>query len=120
MKARARPEQIDSILNALDPDDETMTVLQAYIADLEAKQPARPDQIATILAEVVARYSAEAGASLESYISQLEANQQATQPGKKSDSTTDRYWRSVRREKNIKACFYKSRSNSWKHHLSCI
>jgi hypothetical protein len=99
MKARVRPEQIDGILNALDPDDEKMTVLQAYIADLEAKQPDRPAQIAAILAKVMARYSAETGASLEVYISQLEANQQGTQPGKKSDSTTDRYWRSVRREK---------------------
>jgi hypothetical protein len=112
MKARARPEQIDSILNALDPDGETMTVLQAYIADLEAKQPARPDQITTILAEVVARYSAEAGASLESYISQLEANQQATQPSKKSDSTTDRYWRSVRRDKEHKARTLQKQSNA--------
>lgn len=103
MRAKARPEQIDRILNDLNPDDETMIELRTYIADLEAKQPDRPAPIAAILAKVVARCSAEAGASLEVYISQLEANLQSTPPGKKSDSTTDRYWRSVRRDKEQKA-----------------
>lgn len=114
MRAKARPEQIDSILNDLNPDDETMTELRIYIADLEAKQPARPAPIAAILAKVVARCSAEAGASLEVYISQLEANQQPVPPGKALVSTESLYWRSVRREKEHRARALRKQNNLWK------
>jgi hypothetical protein len=112
MREKARPEQIDSILNDLNSDDETTTELRAYIADLEAKQPERPAQIAAILAKVGARYSAEVEASLEVYISQLEANQQSTPPDKKADSTTDRYWRSVKRDKEHKARALQKQNNA--------
>jgi len=113
MKAKPRPEQFDSILNTLDYDDETMTVLQAYIADLEAKQPNRPRQITTILKDIELHYTAEIGASLEAYLSELEANQQPLPLGK-SESTESRYWRSVRREKERKARVLRKQNNSWK------
>ena len=111
MKLKARPEQIDAILNSLDPDDETMTELQKYIADLEAKQPDRPSRITRCLEEVELHHSAEAVASLEAYLSELEANQQPVPFGKVAPSTTELYWRSVRREKERKARALRRQNN---------
>ena len=39
------------------------------------KQPDRPAQIATVLKTIESEYSADVGATLEAYISSLEANQ---------------------------------------------
>jgi hypothetical protein len=115
MKLRARPEQIDEILNSLDTDDETMTELQKYIADLEAKQPDRPSRIIRCLEEVELHHSAEVVASLEAYLSELEANQQPVPLGNKTKvSNESRYWHSVRREKERKARALRKQNNTWK------
>ena len=96
MKPRTRPEQIDIILNSLDA--EMTTQLETYIADLEAKQPDRPPKITKWLKEVAQRHSTEAMATLEAYLSQLEANQQPVLLDSASESTESLYWRSVRRK----------------------
>ncbi len=111
MKVRNRPEQIDNILNSLAPDDETMTELQTYIADLEAKQPDRPERIIAVLKDIAARYPAEAMAFLEAYLSELEANQQSVPPDKAPLPTESPYWRSVRREKERKARALRRKNN---------
>jgi len=101
MRVRTRPERISTTLNSLDIDGEMRTELEAYIADLEAKQPIRPIRIAKILEVVNSQFSGEADASLESYISKLEANQQTV--SKAPTSTKSLYWRSVRRQEERKA-----------------
>lgn len=111
MKVRARPDQIDSILNSMGHDDETMIELQTYIADLEAKQPDRPTRITSLLQEVASRCSAEARVSLEVYITQLEANQlvaapQSTLPSSRFDPENPPHWshqRAVEREQRRRA-----------------
>jgi hypothetical protein len=103
MKARARPEQIDSILNSLGTEDVLITELQTYIADLEAKQPDRPSSITRCLEEVALHQSAETMASIEAYLSELEAHQQPVPPGKTKAATESRYWHSVRRENERRA-----------------
>jgi len=114
MKARTRPEQIDSILNSLYSDDNIVTELETYIADLEAKQPDRPTSITRCLEEVEFHHSAEAMASLEAYLSVLEANQQPVPPGKVPVSSESLYWRSVRREEERKARALRKQNNLWK------
>ena len=111
MKVRNRPEQIDSILNSMGPDDETMAELQIYIADLEAKQPDRPSRIIRCLEEVELRHSAEVMASLEAYLSELEANQQPVPSHKALPPTESPYWRSVRRQKETKASALRKQNN---------
>ena len=111
MKARARPEQMDSILNSLVTEDELITELQAYIADLEAKQPDRPSRITKCLEEIALRHPAETMASLEAYLSELEAHQQPVPLGKVAHSSTELYWRSVRREKERKARALRRQNN---------
>ncbi len=82
MKHIDRPTQITTALRtiALGDDSEISTELEAYIADLEAKQPERPSRIAAILETIASHYPAEMGISLGAYISNLEAKQQAVLP----------------------------------------
>jgi len=103
MKTKVRPEQVNKILNSLESQDEIKTELEAYIADLEEKQPDRPSRIVRCLEEVALRHPAEAVALLEAYLSELETNQQPVPPGQAKVSTESLYWRSVRREKERKA-----------------
>ena len=73
-----RPTQISTILTTLGSGDdaEYSTELEAYITELEAKQPIRPTRIAVILDSIGSQYSAEMGTVLEAYITDLEAKQQ--------------------------------------------
>jgi len=101
MKLRVRPEQIDEILKALD-DSAVTTELKTYIADLEAKQPDRPSRVTRCLEEVALHHSTEAIASLEAYLSELEAHQQpVTSLQSRPDPDNPPRWshqRSVERE----------------------
>jgi hypothetical protein len=91
MKHLERPAQISSILQTIYSRDEAeiSTELEAYIADLEAKQPDRPSRIADILRNIDSQYSADIGSALESYISDLEARQQTFRSKNYQTSTWD-------------------------------
>ena len=73
-----RSIRITTILKTIDSGDdaEISAELETYIADLEAKQPARPPRIAALLKTIDSQYPADMGISLEVYISDLEAKQQ--------------------------------------------
>ncbi|GAB4528992.1 MAG: hypothetical protein OHK0046_48500 [Anaerolineae bacterium] len=75
MKARIRPEQVNSALNSVGTDHENTTGLEMYRAGLETNPPDRPTRIISLLQDVEACCSTEAKVSLEAYITQLEANQ---------------------------------------------
>jgi len=122
MKARVRLEQIDSILNSKRPDDATMVELEIYIADLEAKQPDRPSEITRCLEKVELHHSAEAMASLEAYITHLEANQQIAappnnMPSSRFDPENPPRWshqRLIERAQRRRVRALKKQNNSWK------
>ena len=83
MKYIDRPTQIATILKDVfsGVDAEISAELEAYIADLEAKQPIRPARIAAILRTIGSQYPADMEISLEAYLSDLEARQQVDLPG---------------------------------------
>jgi hypothetical protein len=83
-----RPTQITTILSTICTGDaaESGAELEAYIADLEAKQPHRPTRITAILRTIGSQYPAGTGILLEEYISNLEAKQQAMQPSDRTPS----------------------------------
>jgi hypothetical protein len=60
----------------------------------------RPTQITTILNMVNAEHPADIGASLETYISSLEANQQIAPLGENASDPTRLYWLGVKRQQN--------------------
>ena len=91
MKHLERPAQISTILQTIYSRDEaeSSTELEAYIADIEAKQPDRPSRIADILRNIESQYPADISASLEAYISNLEARQQTFRSENYQTSTWD-------------------------------
>ena len=58
--------------------------LETYIAELEARQPTRPTHIISILSDIDSQYPADIVFALETYIANLESNQQATKPKQKT------------------------------------
>ena len=75
-----RPTAITTILRNLDSGgDTTLSAnLEAYIANLESRQPDRPAHITAILQKIRSQY-ADMGLTLETYLTNLEANQQPVQ-----------------------------------------
>jgi hypothetical protein len=73
-----RPASVTTILKTIcsGPDIKISTQLEAYIADLEAKQPDRPHEITAILSVIGSHYTVGLQSLLEDYISDLEAKQQ--------------------------------------------
>lgn len=60
----------------------------------------RPTQITTILNMVNAEHPVDMGASLETHIASLEANQQIVPPGKDASDPTRLYWMGIKRQQN--------------------
>ena len=75
-----RPTAITTILRNLDSggDAALSANLEAYIAELESRQQDRPAHITAILQKIGSQY-ADMGLTLETYLSNLEANQQLIQ-----------------------------------------
>ncbi|MBK8025808.1 MAG: hypothetical protein IPK19_31560 [Chloroflexi bacterium] len=80
MARTTRPTHIDLILNAFvsDQHQPMKAELENYIAELEARQPERPERIASLLHTVGAEYPPDVGTSLNAYITDLEARQQSS------------------------------------------
>ena len=99
-----RPPQIANILKTIDEEYpvEMKTLLEAYMTELEAKQPERPAQIADILNTLEEDHPATMGNFLETYLSILEARQQPKHIDASKDPT-ELYWRGVRREQQRRA-----------------
>lgn len=106
MTRAARPEQITEILKTITAEypDHTGALLEAYIADLEARQFDRPTEIAVILKTIDSDHSSDMGLFLETYISALEAGQQATLTGKKGKARDPewQYWQGEKRAKQFR------------------
>jgi len=81
------------------------------------KQPDRPARIATILATIGLEYSIDVGVTLEAYISDLEANQQAVLPNghiPSWDPNNPPIWshqRQVKREQHRRERAWKKQNN---------
>lgn len=97
-----RPTRIMTILDTIRAEDgaNLSAELDAYIADLEAKQPQRPTRIAAILTIIDSQYPVNVRTSLEAYVSDLEARQQTTphSNGDFAPSSSTLYWRGVERQ----------------------
>ena len=106
MTRAARPTQIAEILKTIAAEypDDMGASLEAYIADLEAKQSDRPAQIAAILKTIDSDHPLDMGIFLEGYISALEAGQQAISIDKKaaSEDSESLYWRVEKRKQKLR------------------
>ena len=93
MTHTTRPTQITEILKAIDSDypADIGISLEAYLADLEAKQPERPAQISEILNTIDSDHPLDMGIFLQGYVSDLEARQEAKSP-RKGASSRDTEW----------------------------
>jgi hypothetical protein len=83
MKNDIRPARITTVLQTIEAGDtpKISAELEAYIANLEARQPDRPVRIAAILGTIGTQYPAELQMTLDTYISSLEARQQVVLSG---------------------------------------
>ena len=118
MTRATRPTQITTILKAIETEypDDVGTTLEAYIADLEAKQPERPSQIDSILQTIDSDHPLDMGLFLEGYVSDLEAKQQ-TRPARKGLSSRDPEWlytHAAKRKQQHRARALRKQSNAQK------
>jgi hypothetical protein len=100
MSPQERPSQIAKILETvvLEYPADVVATLEAYLADLEARQPDQLEPITAILKTIAADLPLDAGASLTAYIAFLEARQLPVQAVPES-----RYWHGERRAADRRA-----------------
>jgi hypothetical protein len=100
MTQAERPGQIAAIMTTIVAKypAELVATLEAYLADLEARQPEQLGPIAAILKTIVADLPLDARASLTTYIAGLEAaHQQTPLPAASSVEPASLHWRLERR-----------------------
>ena len=113
MTQAGRTAQITAILKTIASEypADVGASLEAYISELEAKQPDRPDQIAAILKTIGESHSVDMAVPLEAYIADLEARQQAKPFRKSSQDVVKLYWQGVKRDQQHRARALRKQNN---------